>query len=285
MCICEQGRSYAWGINQQGQLGIGLDSSMGVINNVSEPQLVMPPANGDQAAVNQSHIVSVACGIAHTFYLHANGSVSACGLNNYGQLGLRKTESASVFWVPTENYNNLHRLMYVPVHQGRSDIDIEAVRVTHIACGGAHTLVIDSDGALLSCGSNSCGQLGNGKLDDCDRFVVIDSAHKFAYCACGEEYSAAISQKRPGAESDVFLWGLGIVGQIGDGNLENRASPTKVLALSGKDVEMLTCSQGQVLAVTRAGEVRWTLLLHHLNVLFFQRLSFEAGMDVGASRR
>ena len=252
MCICDQGRSYAWGINQQGQLGIGLDSNMRVISNVCEPQLVLPPVTADQAALEQSHIVSVACGIAHTFYLHANGSVSACGLNNYGQLGVRKTESNSEFWIPTEHYYNLHRLMYVPVHQ-----DLKPVSVTHIACGGAHTLVIDNRGTLLSCGSNSCGQLGNGKLDDCDRFIIVDSAIKFAYCACGEEYSAAITvfQKLLGTESEVFMWGLGIVGQIGDGDLQNRPSPTRVREMSGKNIEILSCSQGQVLAVTRAGEV------------------------------
>jgi len=44
--ICDKGRVFGWGINQQGQLGIGLDEQGQVIGNVSEPQLVSWSENG-----------------------------------------------------------------------------------------------------------------------------------------------------------------------------------------------------------------------------------------------
>ena len=267
------GRAFGWGINQQGQLGVGLDSEGAVINRVSEPQLVLSPLATDGPGLdpnpspNPNPVVSVACGIAHTMFLHADGRISACGLNNYGQLGLgrRSPPACRPPWAPSADGCNLHRLLYVP---------LGGLSVAHIACGGAHTLLVDSSGVLLSCGSNSCGQLGDGSLQDSDSFRPLPPCYldrrplplSFAYCACGEEFSAAITRSCPNPEqeqdqsvrpsSEVLVWGLGIAGQMGDGTLDNRTVPSQVRALSGRGVELLACSQGQLLAVTGSGEVR-----------------------------
>mmetsp|Transcript_18006 Transcript_18006/g.24715 ORF Transcript_18006/g.24715 Transcript_18006/m.24715 type:complete len:102 (-) Transcript_18006:1011-1316(-) len=74
-------------------------------------------------------------------------------------------------------------------------------------------------------------------LADCRIFQQIDITHfycagenatRIALCACGEEYSAAVSR----GEGDVFTWGLGIAGQLSNGELSNRDHPTAMTAMA-----------------------------------------------------
>jgi hypothetical protein len=76
------------------------------------------------------------------------------------------------------------------------------------------------------------------------------TATQCVFCACGEEFSVVIVQDR-----SVYTWGLGIAGQMGDGNTEDRAFPTKVVGLEGLSVNTLSCSQTQVIAVTLNGDI------------------------------
>jgi len=85
-------------------------------------------------------------------------------------------------------------------------------------------------------------------LADCRIFQQIDITHfycagenatRIALCACGEEYSAAVSR----GEGDVFTWGLGIAGQLSNGELSNRDHPTAMTAMARKGREVLACSQ------------------------------------------
>lgn len=76
-------------------------------------------------------------------------------MNNFGQLGLG---------IKDENYgdgidNSLIKSGSILIPQPVPKID-NAGNILHIACGGAHTIVIDEFGSVFTCGSNSCGQLG-----------------------------------------------------------------------------------------------------------------------------
>ena len=130
-------------------------------------------------------------------------------------------------------------------------------KVSHVACGAAHTLLIDTNGLLYSTGSNSCGQLG--RIDDTltgvnGKFTLIPlpknnlnnnsknnlESNLCAYVSCGEEYSCVITRSR-----SVFVWGLGIVGQMGDGKMTGYSTPHLVQDLEGKSIDSLSCSQGK----------------------------------------
>jgi len=275
--VCDKGRVFAWGINQQGQLGIGLDERGQIIGNVSEPQLVRWSEDGVV-------VTSLACGIAHTVFLHLNGSISACGMNNYGQLGLgeKVQDLQGAVSSPSGGFN-MHIPTIVTIST-REPVSEGNIVISHIACGGAHTLVVDVSGYLYSSGSNSCGQLGHGSHSDYSYFQQIDirkfssageSTTRIAFCACGEEYSAAVSR----GEGNVFTWGLGIVGQLGNGQLSNQDTPTEVTAMTRKGVEVIACSQGQVFAVTRTGEVLViTMLTPHLTLNAQSILTCSCGL-------
>ena len=56
-------------------------------------------------------------------------------------------------------------------------------------------------------------------------------------------------------DREVFAWGLGNVGQLGDGGHANSAIPLLVNDMTNKGVTNLTCSQAQIFAVCTEGAV------------------------------
>lgn len=133
------------GVGQQGQLGHNS------LLNAPEPTHITRLTN------EQHTIAAITCGIAHTFFLTTLGQLLACGQNTYGALGMN-TEAEAVL-VPTCIEVNFQETAVLGHGQGAS-------RVVHISCGGAHTAVVDSRGRLYTTGSNTCGQLGLGHLED-----------------------------------------------------------------------------------------------------------------------
>ncbi|CAK4071729.1 unnamed protein product [Aphanomyces euteiches] len=216
LAVSCRGDVFSWGIGKQGQLGHG-----DACESELEPRLIQ--------ALAALEVTSVACGIAHSvFLLRGDRSLHGCGLNSYGQLGLGHTTAAVE--TPTRIGGVLH--------------------VQHVACGGAHTCVVDMDGRVWSSGANSCGQLGLGHADDMAAFTVVPMAVPCAFVACGEEFSSAITTTR-----DVFMWGLGIAGQMGDGEYTSYDSPRHVDGLP--PIDQVCLSQAQVFAITEGGGV-WT---------------------------
>lgn len=237
MAITANGILYSWGAGGKGQLGSGR------ISNESEPKKV----EGIPA------VEAVACGIFHTLVLCCNKRLYGFGGNSYGELGLGIKDVVLLpNLVPLDTYEN-------------SDI-------MHIACGGGHSLLVDSGGSLFAAGSNTSGQLGQSSVDDSSTFeqIIALSGTPIAFVACGEEYSCAISYTR-----QVFTWGLGIAGQLGNGELNNCSTPGLLSELNDKGVESIACSQSQVFAICADGAVfTWGLNMDtvHLNFLEFSSL-------------
>lgn len=96
--------------------------------------------------------IDVQAGNNHTVVLMSNGTVWACGNNQYGQLGDGTTE----------NRNN-----YVQMQDANGPI----TNVTAIAAGGKHTVALKADGTVWACGYNNSAQLGNDSTYDSSIFV------------------------------------------------------------------------------------------------------------------
>lgn len=71
----DSGDAYAWGLNADGQLGIGGDEA------ALQPQLV------EAACLEGESVSKVAAGARHTLFLTASGKAFACGWGAFGQLG------------------------------------------------------------------------------------------------------------------------------------------------------------------------------------------------------
>ena len=116
------GTVWGWGNNSYGQLGNGSGTSS------------VPVRSG-----MIYDVVAIAAGQMYGEALKADGTVWGWGDNGYGQLGNGTTSGATV--VPTQA--------------------IGVSNAIAIATGQKHTVVLRADGTVMTCGSNTNGQLGD----------------------------------------------------------------------------------------------------------------------------
>ena len=121
-----RGKTWAWGANHLGQLGIG----------IAGEDVPVPVQVSGLSDVVQVSAGSLGC---HTLALKRDGTVWAWGCNFYGQLGDGTTE---------------HKPYPVQV-PGLSG-------VIKVAAGAGHSLALKEDGSVWAWGQNNYGQVGDG---------------------------------------------------------------------------------------------------------------------------
>lgn len=121
-----------------------------------------------------------------------------------------------------------------------------------VSCGGGHTLVLLSSGAVLSCGLNDWGQLGTGAAPGQEGAPlpspVASLPPDVLFVSAGSSHSAAVT-----ASGRVFAWGRNDKGQCGLGPRAPAAvpSPTEVPSLEG--IVRVSAGATHTLAVSDSG--------------------------------
>lgn len=127
------------------------------------------------------------------FLVHIPTHFTLQGANSHGQLGLA-TVSEQVE-KPTK----------VEINFFNKDHSVK-----QISCGGGHTLLLDSDGGLYSCGWNIKEQLGKAKETSIFERVWNLSGVTFTNIACGWDFSCGVTDSQL-----LFVWGSNSHGQLG----------------------------------------------------------------------
>lgn len=193
VALGDDGKLYAWGRNEYGQLGDGTTDSSAVPVAVNAP-------NGITFAL-------VSAGGFHTVALGSDGQLYAWGWGSFGRLGNGSTANSSV---------------PVPISQG----EIPAgVAIAAFSAGADHTVAIGSDGIAYSWGYNQYGQLGNDSTATAltPTAVSMPAGVLFTSVAAGESHTLAL-----GDDGNMYAWGENSSGQLGDGTLTDRAVPVQV---------------------------------------------------------
>jgi len=236
------GNVWGWGANQGGELCLG--------NKKQSDTPVQLPLHG---------VTAVAGAANHTSY-DAAGTLYSCGENTYGELGDGKTKSTDVpvqvkglsgqsVTALVAGFANTGALLFNGTYyewgwdgQGQlgdgvtgssSDVPLQ-VRlpgaVTQAAQGGNTisddwTLVLLSNGDVYAWGDSGSYQLGTGNRDTEASPVQIlpPGGVRYQTLAAGGQTSYAIS-----TTGDVFAWGAGKFGQIGDGSTGTVKEPVLV---------------------------------------------------------
>lgn len=216
LALSSDGQAWAWGFNENGQLGDGTLSSIFV------PVQVMMPAGVNFTTVRAGGSFSIA--------LSEDGRSWSWGSNFVGQLG---------------NGSTIDELIPVQVSKP-TDLHFKS-----ISAGDAHTLALSIDGKIWAWGSNWAGQLGDGT--NIDRLTPLELAMpdgvNFSSVKAGGPHSLALS-----LDGKAWGWGSNVLGQLGDGTTINRLFPVAVLMPTGVSFSSIAAGNTHSIALSPDGK-------------------------------
>ncbi len=215
--VGSNGRVYAWGDNSLAELGDGST------NGSTTPVAVSLPAG--------LTFHGLAAGEYSTFAIGSNGKLYAWGYNDKGQLGDGNETT------PTS-----------PV-----TVSLAAgVTPATVAAGYHHAVVVSTTGALYSFGGNEYGQLGDGTNNESDtpKAVTLAAGVTATKVAAGLYNSLAI-----GSNGDLYTWGYGADGEIGDGLTANRNTPKEINLPGGASPSAISAGAYDGMVLTTAGGI------------------------------
>ena len=239
------GKLYAWGRNNFGQVGRGDVTSIRADGDAhpSSPQLI------SQAP---SDIVSISFNQNHSSLLTKDGSVYTWGSDDDGELGRGET-GRSDCGRRTENCR-------LDIGKVNSLADVVA-----ISSGYGHRLVLNKAGEVWAFGDNSEGQLGVDGVDHSSTPVQVDfssqaNVGKIIQVVASSRSSYALDDK-----GQVWAWGSNKYGNFGLECQSSQPSSAGCLGQSYKPVQVvlpenvklveLAVGRDHVLALTDLGEV------------------------------
>ena len=191
MCLSESGEVYSFGYNQNGQLGLGNNEEI---------------YNSPQVISSLKGVEFIECGGDHVFCKSLHNEIYCWGNNEYGQLGLGNTDNQNTPILCSSLSNE---------------------DVIDIKCGYNHTLVLTSNGDVLSCGSNYLSQLGRETGGYSSSFQKIDELSEITRIECGLYHSLCINNS-----NDLFVFGNNRYGQFGLAYTKKIRKPIKHPSLS-----------------------------------------------------
>ena len=126
--------------------------------------------------------VQVPCGAFHTACVTTSGRLFSWGKEDFGCLGIHLTGSRLVSGVYTPREVELPSRL--PDDNVSQEEYASKMQVARVACGGAHTLVLDKSGRVMVCGKNEAGHLGLG--DAVNRITLEEIPFFKAPCSRGD---------------------------------------------------------------------------------------------------
>ena len=182
--ISVDGRVYCWGVNNDGQLGLGAN-----VTDVGLPTFV-----GLEGALG------VAARASHTCAWLVDGTAKCWGLNDTGQLGAALDGDKSKLPLPV-----------VEATDGGGTQPLEDV--VGIDAGTAHTCALLSDGSMRCWGHNSNGELGINGTEDQNAAAwvtkILGLSHVTSLSHHGRHTCVRLS------DGSARCWGQNDRGQVG----------------------------------------------------------------------
>ena len=231
LALTDDGKLFAWGSAQGGQLGLNEKYLTKNINKnfyISTPTLV--PLKENNNFNKNMKIKKVSCGEAHTMALNDKNEVYSWGFGSNGQLGLGFCEDSFELGEGLSK-SRVFTPQKIKTFENKTLIN-------DIECGKTFSMFISSKGELFSCGVNDLYQLGiqesppikkEGQCRDIVFPTIVEcfSFMKVEKISCGEAHCIAII-KDSSNNRIIWSWGNNRYGQLGLGDKIKFSSPTIV---------------------------------------------------------
>lgn len=193
--VTEEGEGRCWGYNYYGQVG----------NGTATPNWAVPapvPVSGDH------HFLSIDPGGSHTCGVTTEGGALCWGQNDAGQVG-NGTYVSQFPYAETTPSVVAGGYVFRLVRAG-----------TTMSCG------VTTSGAAMCWGSNPDGRLGSGSVTTTLPYgelspVAVAGGYTFTQLDTGGGHTCGVTVSGP-----VVCWGFNYEGQLGDGTLLLRDTPT-----------------------------------------------------------
>lgn len=226
---------YAWGSNQNGQLGekINIEYSLApikieednicdfyvgseytILRKYNKKLIIYGPEKKIKSEIDEKSlgideadtIAKIVIGISAIFILTKKNECFVQGINTSGQLGFGEEKIIKQF----------------------KKINLKNIK--NIAIGETHTLFITKNHEVFVSGTNMYGQLGfeNTNKVNIPKFLNLSSLNLKGevHIAAGWNHSIIWT------EDQIYIWGYNAYGQLGLGDFENRERPTKLMLTS-----------------------------------------------------
>lgn len=232
-CIAldSQGGVYAWGLNDNGQVGAGSVSST-----------YAPVCVSSSGSLNGTSLVSVAAGSLTSAAIDSTGNLHVWGWGS--ALGLGQAT------------NSVDQLLPVVNSTG----SLSGVAIVSVSQGYSHGAALDSAGGVHAWGLNSSGQIGDGTTIDRRPPVQVSNVggsslqgKVIVLVACGDMHTLALD-----STGGLHAWGKNYTGQVGNGSTSDQWLPVSISAkgsLFGKTVVAATASYAHSIAMDSSGGI------------------------------
>ncbi|BAT97564.1 hypothetical protein VIGAN_09104300 [Vigna angularis var. angularis] len=259
---------YTWGDGEHnvGLLGHGSEASHWM------PKMVNGPLEGVE-------VVCVACGSWHSALATSDGKLFTFGDGAFGVLGHGDQESvcypkevkllsglktikvacgvwhtAAIMEVEFQSGSNASSGKLFTwgngdkhcLGHGNTETYLQPTRVApltgynfhQVACGHTMTVALTTSGHVFAMGGTEHGQLGNpvsaGKIPTLVQDKLL--CEIVEEISCGAHHVVALTKK-----GELYTWGKGANGRLGHGDVEDRKSPTLVIAMKDRTIENISC--------------------------------------------
>ena len=188
------GEMHSAYLDDEGKIWVWGDNTF---NQVSSAEKML--YNAPTVITADTKFTAVSAGGYHTLALDENGNVWSWGDNSFGQLG-RSSEENTFGMILSE------------------------IKFKAISAGGTHSLAIDTDGNIWAWGNAQNGRCGAGEnTENISEPVQITENTSYQKISAGGMHSLALDEN--GA---VWVWGNNVLGQLGDGTVEDAYTPKKM---------------------------------------------------------
>ncbi|WKU07125.1 RCC1 domain-containing protein [Micromonospora sp. HUAS LYJ1] len=217
LALTKDGRVFAWGRNNRGQIGDGTTT-----DRLTPVQVSFPAGTS---------VTAIASHNMHNIAVTSTGQVYTWGDNTFGQIGDNTTTTR-----PTPTL--------IPLPGGAT--------ATRVAVGAFHSLAMTSTGTAFAWGYNNYGQLGNATNTNSSVPVPVSlpAGTTLRDIDAGLSHSLGIT-----STGRALAWGVNSVGQLGNGTTTNSNIPVSVHLPGGVTLAGLAGGESHSLAVTDTGQI------------------------------